>query len=57
MKTDVLDHFQRQWMACDKGKQVLLRENERLKAELIEVQRKQKVALDNAFADGYETGK
>jgi len=44
-------------MACDKGKQVLLRENERLKAELIEVQRKQKVALDNAFADGYETGK
>lgn len=57
MKTDVVDHLQRQWMACDKEKQALLRENERLKAELTEVQRKQKIALDNAYADGYEAGK
>lgn len=56
MTTDVVEYLQRQWIACDEKNQALRREIKRLEGEMAEWQRKQQIALTNAYADGYEAG-
>lgn len=57
MKTDVVEHLQQQWHACYKEKEALSVEVQRLKEELSVLQRKQKIALENAYVAGYEAGR
>jgi len=54
---NTLDHLQRKWTACYQEKQALQREIEWLKGELAEFERKKKIALDNAYENGYEAGR
>ncbi len=56
MRADPLEQLAQKWHDCYEEKQALARELEGLEAELAEVQRRQKIALDNAYADGYEHG-
>jgi hypothetical protein len=53
MSTNIIDHQQAMWSACDKENQQLKAENERLSQQLADIQGKQKIALDNAYANGY----
>ena len=56
MKNNNRDHLQTEWNACHQENQQLKAENERLKQQLEEVRRRQKIAIDNAYADGYFAG-
>ncbi len=55
--TNALDHLQQKWSECYRENKALQQEIERLKTEMTEIQRKQKIALDNAYENGYEAGR
>ena len=55
-RIDPLEQLANKWHDCYEDKQALFREMERLETEMAEMQRKQKIALDNAYEDGYEHG-
>jgi hypothetical protein len=50
----VVDHLQQKWQECYQENQKNQVEIERLQEELAEAQRRHKIALDNAYAEGYE---
>jgi hypothetical protein len=52
-----LDHLQQKWSECYRENQALLREIEWLKGEMAEIRRKQKIALNKIYANGFEVGK
>jgi hypothetical protein len=56
MRVDPLEHLSQKWHDCNKEKQALFRIINRLQAEMDELQRKHKIALDNAYEEGYEHG-
>ena len=56
MTTNALDHLQEKWTVCHRENEALREENKKLRDELEELQRRQKIALDNAYADGYKAG-
>lgn len=56
MTNNVVDHLQAKWSACDQENQRLIAENRLLKQQLEEVQHRLKIALDNAYAEGYMAG-
>ena len=57
MKTTyVPDIFKKHWHAALDEYERIIAENERMKRELAEMDRKAKIALNNAYADGYAAG-
>ncbi len=62
--SDIAEKLAAQLLVCQDEREMLRSEIgrmktqlERLRAQLIELERKQKVALDNAYAEGYRAGK
>ena len=56
MNTNIVDHLQSKWNACYQENELLRAELERVQQEFAEMKRRQKIALDNAYASGYEAG-
>ena len=54
--TNVVDHLQAKCTACHKQTQALLKQLNQLQGELTELKQRQKIAIDNAYADGYRDG-
>jgi hypothetical protein len=56
MRVDPLEQLAAKWHDCYEEKQALFRIIERLEAQIDEMSRKHKIALDNAYEEGYEHG-
>ena len=56
MTTNALDHLQQKWRECYEQQQTILRENTELRAQLAEAEHKRKIAVQNAYDDGFKAG-
>jgi cell division protein FtsL len=50
-------YLTKKWREADKQVQSLKQETEQLKSQVAELQRRQQIAIQNAYTDGYEAGK
>ncbi len=57
MPGNTTDHPQTNWRDCFQENQAYRNEIRRLNEEVAELQRKQRIAIDNAYAEGYEDAK
>jgi flagellar biosynthesis/type III secretory pathway protein FliH len=57
VSTQIEAHLTQKWREADKLVQELKRENEQLKTQVAEFERRQQIAVRNAYADGFEAGK
>jgi hypothetical protein len=49
-------HLTKKWREADKQVQELKRENEQLRTQLAEFERRQQIGMQNSYEEGYEAG-